>query len=155
MYEPIRVGRPVRTIAGRFAVGQLLASHLGTAAYIISATAARRTLADPRLPLMSADRYFFSRGGPVIPSRRLYQVDPAPGSFSLSTIVGANRPAPCRSDLKRDRDSHRANVPQPLGYRWRDYVAKATYTLRMLAHILPDAYARRQKRRAIPFEGDV
>ena len=61
MYRPVRLGGAARIVAGRFRVCQLLASHLGTAAYIISAEMARRTLDDPRLHAMSADRYLFAR----------------------------------------------------------------------------------------------
>ncbi|KQW77248.1 hypothetical protein ASC89_18815 [Devosia sp. Root413D1] len=154
MYERVRLGRAVRTVAGRFGVRQLLASHMGAAAYIISASMARRALADPRLPRMSVDRYMFSRGGPIIPHRRLFQVDPAP-VVQLEHYRG-NKPADAeRSDLKRDRDGHHAGVPRPLRHRWRDGLGRVAYTLRLIAHILPDAEARRQKRREVPYEGDV
>lgn len=154
MYERVRLGRAVRTVAGRFEVRQLLASHMGAAAYIISAGMARRALADPALPLMSVDRYLFSRGGPIIPSRGLYQVDPAP-AVQLEHYRGGKPAEASRSDLRGDRDSHRASVPQPLSYRWRDFLARASYTLRLAAHILPDAEVRKQKRRAVAFEGDA
>jgi glycosyl transferase family 25 len=153
-YEQVRLGRAVRTLDGRFGVHQLLASHMGAAAYIISASMARRALADPRLPRMSADRYLFSRGGPVIPHRGLFQVAPAP-VVQLEHYRGSKPADAERSDLKRDRDSHHAGVPRPLGHRWRDGLGRVAYTLRLIAHILPDAEARRQKRRAVPFEGDV
>ena len=39
--------------------------------------------------------------------------------------------------------------------RWTDYLARASYSLRLAAHILPDAETRRQKRRPIPFEMDA
>lgn len=154
MYERVRLGRAVRTVAGRFGVHQLLASHMGAAAYIISAGMAGQALADPRLPAMSVDRYLFSRGGPIIPSRGLYQVDPAP-AVQLEYYRGDKSASAEDSDLKLDRDSHRAAVPHPLGYRWRDFLARASYTLRLAARILPDAEARRQKRRAVAFEGDA
>lgn len=153
MYEPVRVGRAVRTVAGRFAVRQLLASHMGAAAYIISAGMAKRALADPVLHTMSVDRYFFSRGGPVIPSRGLFQVEPAP-AVQLEHYRGDGSAAVAHSDLKQDRGRTRATMRLPLRYRWRGFRAKATYTLRLLAHILPDAEARRQKRRTIAFETD-
>ncbi|RYE44280.1 MAG: glycosyltransferase family 25 protein [Hyphomicrobiales bacterium] len=153
MYERVRLGRALRTVAGRFGVHQLLASHMGAAAYIISASMARRALADPRFPHMSVDRYLFSRGGPVIPHRGLFQVDPAP-VVQLEYYRG-DKPADAeRSDLKRDRDGHAA-MPRPLGHRWRDSLGRVVYTLRLIAHILPDAEARRQKRREVPYEGDV
>lgn len=153
-YESVRVGRTVRVVAGRFAVGKLLASHMGAAAYVLSAEMVRRSLTDSALQLMSVDRYLFSRGGPVIPSQGLYQVIPAP-TVQLEHFRGGKPGSAERSDLKPDRDRHRANVPLTLGYRWRDFLARASYTLRLAAHILPDPEARRQKRRAIPFDGDT
>ncbi len=154
VYERVRLGRVVRTVAGRFEVRQLLASHMGAGAYIISAQMAQRALSDPALPLMSVDRYFFSRGGPIIPNRRLYQVDPAP-VVQLEFHRDGKATTASVSDLKRDRDSHRASVPLTPGYRWRDFLARTSYTLRLIAHILPDPEARRQKRRQVPFERDV
>lgn len=149
-YEPVRLGRPARQVAERFGVHQLLASHMGAAAYIISAGMARRALADPAQPRMSVDRYMFSRGGPVIPHRRLYQVNPAP-VVQLEHYRGERSASAERSDLKRDRN----RVRQPLGRRWRDSLGRLSYTLRLLAHILPDPVARRQRRQQVPFEGDA
>lgn len=152
MYERIRLGRSVRLVAGRFGVRQLLASHMGAAAYIISAGMARRALADPRLPRMSVDRYLFSRGGPIIPHRGLYQVEPAP-AVQLEHYRGAKPLSAERSDLKRDRDNS-TRAPRPLRHRWRDSLSRVAYTMRLIAHILPDPEARGQKRRVVPYEGD-
>lgn len=153
MYERVRLGRAVRVVDGRFGVRRLLASHMGAAAYIISAGMARRALADPRLPRMTVDRYLFSRGGPIIPHRGLYQVEPAP-AVQLEHYRGARPPSAERSDLKRDRDNSAA-APRPLRHRWRDSLGRVAYTLRLIAHTLPDAEARRQKRRVVPYEGDL
>ncbi|WP_055045271.1 glycosyltransferase family 25 protein [Devosia sp. A16] len=154
MYERVRLGRAVRQVAGRFGIHQLLASHMGGAAYVISTAMARRALADPALRRMSVDRYLFSRGGPVIPARGLYQANPAP-VVQLEFYRG-DKPADAeRSDLKQDRDGHNAGVPRPFSHRWRDSLSRVTYTLRLIAYILPDPVARRQKRREIPHESDV
>jgi len=153
-YDRVRLGRPVRHVAGRFGVHQLLASHLGTAAYIISATMARRALADPRLWLMSVDRYLFTREGPIIPHRGLYQADPAP-VVQLEFYRGDGSIEAARSDLKQDRDNYRIGLKPPLAYRWRDSLNRLAYTLRLLVHILPDPVARQQKRREVPFERDL
>lgn len=102
---------------------------------------------------MSVDRYFFPRGGPVIPSRGLFQVEPAP-AVPLEHYRGDGPAEVAYSDLKQDRSRARAPMRLPLRYRRRGFRAKATYTLRLLAHILPDAEARWQKRRAIAFETD-
>lgn len=150
-YESVRVGR-IRSTAGRFAVRQLLATHMGTGAYIISAEMARRVLADPRLHTMTVDSYFFSRRGPVIPSRGLLQVDPAP-TVQLVHYRGNKSGETTHSDLEGDRSRQHAATPRR--NRWRDFLARTSYTLRLVAHILPDAEARRQKRRAVAFEGDV
>lgn len=157
MYRPVRLGGAARIVAGRFRVCQLLASHLGTAAYIISAEMARRTLADPRLHAMSADRYLFSRDGPTIPSRGVLQVDPAP-AVQLEFYRGEKpetETAAASSDLKQDRDHNAGAMATSLRARWTDFLAQASYSLRLAGHILPDAEARRQKRRPIPFEMDV
>lgn len=154
MYERVRLGRAVRKVADRFGVHQLLASHMGAAAYIISAGMARRALADPALPRMSVDRYLFSRGGPIIPHRGLYQVAPAP-VVQLEFHRTGNAAGAARSDLKRDRDNHGASLGQPLSRRWRDTLARISYTLRVIAHTLPDPAARRQPRQEVPYEGDA
>jgi len=153
MYERVRLGRAVRTI-GSFEVRQLLASHMGSAAYVISARMARRALADPALPRMTVDRYLFSRGGPIIPDRGLYQVDPAP-VVQLEHYRGDKHAKAERSDLQPARDSHRAGVPRPFSHRWRDSLSRVSYTLRLIAHTLPDPEARRRKRQPVAFEGDV
>lgn len=151
--ERVRLGRAVCHVSGRFGVHQLLASHMGTGAYIMSASLARRALADPRLSRMSVDRYLFSRDGPIIPHRRLYQVDPAP--VVQLEFYGGEKPAGAeQSDLRRDRDRRNAGPPRPLSHRLRDSIGRIVYTLRLIAHILPDPVARRQKRRRVPFAGD-
>ncbi|HEV2518560.1 MAG TPA: glycosyltransferase family 25 protein [Devosia sp.] len=153
-YDRVRLGRAVRHVSDRFGVHQLLASHFGTAAYIISATMARRVLADPRLRRMSIDRYLFTRDGPVIPHRGLYQANPAP-VVQLQFYRGDKSSAAAQSDLKRDRDRRDAKQRPPLIHRYSDTLRRIAYTLRLTAHILPDAVARRQKRREVPFERDV
>jgi hypothetical protein len=153
-YERVRLGRAVRTVAGRFGVHQLLASHMGSGAYIIAAAMARRALADPALRRMTIDRYLFSRGGPVIPHRGLYQVAPAP-VVQLEFYQGDKPAGAERSDLRQDRDGNHTGLPRPLSHRWRDSLDRVSYTLRLLAHILPDPVARRQKRRQVPYEGEV
>jgi len=155
MYRRVRLGRAVRIVAGRFRVCQLLASHMGAAAYIISGDMARRTLADPRLQDMSVDRYLFSRDGPTIPSRGLLQVDPAP-AIQLEFYRGEKpETAAESSDLRQDRNANAGAMEASLQARWTDYLARASYSLRLAAHILPDAETRRQKRRPIPFEMDA
>jgi GR25 family glycosyltransferase involved in LPS biosynthesis len=133
---------------------QLLASHFGTAAYIISASMARRVLADAKLTRMSVDRYLFTRDGPIIPHRRLYQANPAP-VVQLQLYRGGKSSDAAHSDLKQDRDSHDANQRPPLVHRCRDALRRIAYTLRLIAHVLPDPVARRQKRQEVPFERDV
>jgi GR25 family glycosyltransferase involved in LPS biosynthesis len=152
--ERVRLGHTVRRVAPRFGVHQLLASHMGAGAYIISASMARRALADPRLLRMSVDRYLFTRDGPIIPHRRLYQVDPAP-VVQLEFYRGDKPAGAEHSDLKRDRDGHQAGAARPLSHRWRDTLSRIAYTLRLVMHILPDPVARRQKRRQVPFAGDL
>lgn len=154
MYERVRLGRAVRVVAGRFEVRQLLASHMGAAAYIISARMARRALADPALPRMTVDRYLFSRGGPIIPHRGLYQVDPAP-VVQLEFYRGDKSGTAEQSDLKADRDGHHAGIPRPFSHRWRDSLGRLTYTLRLIAHILPDREARQRRRQPVAFERDA
>lgn len=152
-YEPVRIGRALRKV-GRFEIAQLLASHIGTGAYIISDDMARRTLSAPGLRKMSIDRYLFSRNGPVIPSRGLLQASPAP-TVQLVHYRGGKSANTMQSDVEQERSGRSAAVSNPRGFRWREIVANTTYTLRLLGYILPDPYARRQKRRAIPFEGDA
>ncbi|OEO28933.1 hypothetical protein VW23_027755 [Devosia insulae DS-56] len=150
-YELIRVGQ-IRRTAGHYAIRQLLATHVGTGAYVITADMARRVLADPRLQAITVDNYLFSRKGPVIPSRGLLQVEPAP-AVQLVHYRGGKRGQAGDSDLEGDRAHLRAARPRRDG--WRSALASISYTLRLVAHILPDPEARRQKRRAIAFEHDA
>lgn len=155
--EQIRVGRTAALIAGRFAVRTLLASHMGAGAYIISADMARRALADPAFRQMSVDRYLFCRGGPIVPSASVYQVDPAP-TVQLHKHTGDKDNGGHRqvsagnSDLLLDRRTHRAGIRHTWRYKLRTVVAGTLYTLRLLAHALPDAEARRERRRRITFD---
>lgn len=146
-YEPIRLGHAKRTV-GRFAIRQLLATHMCTGAYVISAAMARHALADPRMWAMTIDNYLFSRNGPVIPSRGLLQVDPAP-TIQLMYYRGNKPQQTAHSDIEGGR------ARQQAAGRWRSTLASISYTLRLVAHILPDADARRQKRRAVAFEADA
>jgi len=149
----IRLGRPVRQV-GSFAVRQLLSSHMGGGAYIISAAMARRALSDPALKRMSVDRYLFSRGGPILPSRGLYQVDPAP-ALQLEFYQGDQPAGAMRSDLTPDRDRHRASVPHTFAYRLTDSLARARYSLRAFAHTITDPVARTEPRRVVQFEAGL
>lgn len=153
-YEPVRVGRSVRNV-GRFAIRQLLASHLGTGAYVISAEMARRALADKALQSISIDRYLFSRNGPIIPSRHLLQVDPAP-AIQLMHYRGGKSADVARSDIQQERLRERPIHQHQKFAQWAtDFAARASYTLRLLAHTLADKEARRQKRRLIEFDADA
>lgn len=149
--EPVRVGRALSTI-GRFTIRQLLASHLGTGAYVISMDMAERVLADPALQRLSIDQYLFSRNGPIIPSRRLLQVDPAP-TIQLMNYRGGKAEGVSHSDIQPARvRNHATAQSRNAAHRVADFTSRASYTLRLLAHTLSDKEARRQKRREIPYE---
>lgn len=69
-----RLGRPVGRISGRV-TRRLLAPYDGAGAYIISAAAAERALADSGSWLLPVDEYLFNRPG--ILDRRVFQISPA------------------------------------------------------------------------------
>ena len=151
--QSIRLGRARQVVAGRWAVRQLLTSHLGTAAYIISRTRAQRALADPVAHTMPVDCYLFDKRGPLVPARGIFQVEPAP-AVQLHLHCNAASAEVSRSDLAAERARVDASRPSLASHRRRQAIARLKYKLRTIIQTYQDIEAVRTKRRLVPFEGD-
>lgn len=151
--QNIRLGRVRRLVGDRCTVRQLLSSHLGTAAYIISRSRVERTLADPVARTMPVDCYFFDKRGPILPAKRIFQVEPAPAVQShlhrepvLAEIS--------RSDLESERVRVAASRTVLPSHKRTQAIARLKYKLRTIIQTYQDAEAVRSRRRRVLFDGD-
>lgn len=151
--QNIRLGRARRLVASRFAVRQLLSSHLGTAAYVISRARVERTLADPVARTMPVDCYFFDKRGPVLPARHIFQVEPAP-AVQLQMQLGPVPVEIARSDLEAGRSRAEGGRTTLPSHQWAQAMARLKYKLRTIIETYQDLEAVRSRRRRVLFEGD-
>jgi GR25 family glycosyltransferase involved in LPS biosynthesis len=140
--RPILLGARSRPAGTASRVRELQSSHFGAAAYLISANAARRALAEPSLDRLHTDRFLFGRGGPNLLRRNVLQADPAP-CVQLMLVKGAAPNEIAKSDLAPSSDggSHK------LGGQFEHFV-------RLLRLVLRDPGAVVRKRRKVPFAAD-
>lgn len=151
--QNIRLGRARQLVAGHWAVRQLLTSHLGTGAYVISRKRAKRALADPVARTMPIDCYLFDKRGPIVPAKGIFQVEPAP-AVQLHLYRGPKLASVSRSDLAADRAASDADQPVRAGNGHHAKLAKLRYKLRTIVQTWRDIEAIRTKRRMVPFAGD-
>jgi glycosyl transferase, family 25 len=128
-------------------VVELQSSHLGAAAYLMSAGMARRALQEPTLASLHTDRFLFGRGGPNLLRRRVFQADPAP-CIQLMMLEGAAS-ALGRGDLA---------VPSPAKARYRDPIGYSLrvgtiHLWRLLRLALRDPAAMIRRRHKVRFAG--
>jgi glycosyl transferase family 25 len=138
----VLLGATARAVGAASQVRELQSSHFGAAAYLISADAARRALAEPSLRRLHTDRFLFGRGGPHLLRRKVLQADPAP-CVQLMLVKGAGRSATASSDLAAsgDRMTHTFGV-------------HVDHSVRLLKLALRDPGAITRRRRAVRFAGD-
>lgn len=138
----VLLGATARAVGAASQVRELQSSHFGAAAYLISADAARRALAEPSLSRLHTDRFLFGRGGPHLLRRKVLQADPAP-CVQLMKTKGNARTETAGSDLaaSKDRTAHK------LG-------AHADHFARLLKLALRDPGAITRRRRTVRFAGD-
>ena len=138
----ILLGANGRAVGSASSVYELQSSHFGAAAYWISAAAARRALAEPRLAHMHTDRFLFGRGGPHLLRRTVLQADPAP-CVQLMLVKGHAQSKTAQSDLAAsgDRTTHALGV-------------HADHAGRLLRLALRDPGVMLRRRRRIAFAGD-
>lgn len=152
--QNIHLGRAHRIVDDRWAVRQLLSSHLGTGAYVISRPRAERILADPVARTMAVDCYLFDKRGPLVPAKGIFQVEPAP-TVQLH-LHRADAPAEiARSDIAGDRASGEASRPLLPSHSRKLAMARLKYKWRTIVHTFQDFEAVRSKRRRVPFDGDA
>lgn len=138
----VLLGATSRAVGAGSRVCELQSSHFGAAAYLISADAARRALAEPSLNRLHTDRFLFGRGGPHLLRRRVLQADPAP-CIQLMKARGLAHHATAGSNLaaSKDRTTHSP-------------VAHADHFARLVGLALRDPAALVRRRRVVPFAGD-
>ncbi len=140
--RPILLSAGARPVGTGSQVRELQSSHFGAAAYLISAKAARRALAEPSLSRLHTDRFLFGRGGPHLLRRTVLQADPAP-CVQLMLVKGAAPSTAAMSDLASTGTggSHR------LG-------GQTDHFTRLLKLVLRDPGAAVRRRRTVPFASD-
>jgi GR25 family glycosyltransferase involved in LPS biosynthesis len=138
----VLLGATPRPVGAASQVRELQSSHFGAAAYLISAEAARRALAEPSLNRLHTDRFLFGRGGPHLLRRKILQADPAP-CVQLMLVKGAARSATASSDLASSGD----RTTRPLGVDFDHFG-------RLLNLALRDPGAIIRQRRRVPFAAD-
>lgn len=149
----VHLGRVRRTVEGRWAVRQLLSSHMGAAAYVISRTRAQRTLTDPLARTMTVDRYLFDKRGPVLPAKGIFQVEPAP-SVQMHLHAGSTASDVARSDLAVGRSNSGAGRRDRAGMGPQEAFARARYKLRTILETFQDLEAITSRRRMVGFADD-
>jgi GR25 family glycosyltransferase involved in LPS biosynthesis len=148
--RPVRLGRALATLQGRFAVRRLLTSSSYTGAYIIKTNVARMYLEDPRLAKHSIDGYLFMRRGPVVPGPGMMQLDPAP-CIQLAYDALSSGPEKS-SDLHEDRLLGYAGRHRSVRTRWRQFVADSSYSMRSGWATLLDSGMSVRSRQRVAFD---
>jgi glycosyl transferase, family 25 len=151
-HQKVHLGRARRIVAGDLAVRQLLSSHLGTGAYVISRRQAERALADPILRTLPIDCYLFDKRGPILPSKGIFQVEPAP-VVQLSFRPNDSLSDVGRSDLSAERATFEASLPDMAIQRRAGTWARVKYKLRSIVQTFQDSEAILSKRRMVTFAG--
>lgn len=136
-----------RASLGSTQIHELLSTHLGSAAYLISRAGIKRAVASPMLNRMTVDRVLFGKGGAHL-LRGALQAVPSPAiqldRFDASTTVS-------RSDIydnrKRAMEEGRVDPTQALGM-------EIAHVFRIVAILLRDPSVLRAKRDRIAFAGD-
>ncbi len=114
---------PRRPVAlGDFELRRLLSTHFGACGYVLTLKLAEEALADPLLNTMVNDVYLFSREGPILYRRRVYQCLPAL-SIQLDQDEVTRLSTTARSDVQDRRRAPKPRlrrIAENLGQAWRD-----------------------------------
>jgi len=91
---------PRRPVAlGTFELRRLLSTHFGACGYVITRNLAEEVLADPLVNTTVNDAYLFSREGPILYRRQVYQCLPAL-SIQLDQDGDTRQSPTARSDVR-------------------------------------------------------
>ncbi|MBK8086291.1 MAG: glycosyltransferase family 25 protein [Devosia sp.] len=105
--RPLRLSHRHPVALGAFTLRRMLSTHFGACGYVITKRLAEAALADPFLNTLVNDAYLFSRHGPILYRRQVYQCLPAL-SIQLDQDGNGRQSPVARSDVRDDNP-----VPKP------------------------------------------
>ena len=148
--RPVRLGsRAIRPAPG-FSARTMVSSEAGSAAYMISAAAAKFALADPRCGGLLVDAYLFGTRGPFLHGRRVLYVSPAP-CIQAYKLLDLKEHSISMSDLQQDRQV-RYVAAGPFRARRSDRWRRRLTIARWL---LEDPGLLLRRARVVPYSGSV